>query len=343
MRAYRDFHRPQGSAGWTTTAQWVAWADSVRIIPSVAPTDERTCDLCHGAVGIRGDGGFYKTCQHCQSYRQVLSAVVPIAYSISDGLESALHRYKDWGAGYSWLSYPLGCVTRDFLSTHLECIQSTYGRSTLGVVMPRNESALTAAGVRWREEKAGVHEVLAQGEKAWAESGGDEQQATAAMRAWFKAQPKDSPVQALSRYVYFLPDGTLCRDADLRSPNPRPNLQYHFPHPVTNQPCRMHPNGWAYSPKVMKQKIAEGRITFGRATLTWLATRGHLLRTTITPATSPFRFSNASALTVAGTSKKYWATNASPIPRTTRSSCAGYVSRRPVTQLFSTFSAARGL
>ncbi len=136
MRAYRDFHRPGGSASWTTTAQWVAWADSVRIIPSVAPTDDRTCDLCHGAVGIRGDGGYFNTCQHCQSYKQVLSAVIPIAYSISDGLESALHRYKDWGDGYSWLSYPLGCVTWDFLSRHLECIQSTYGRSTLGVVMP---------------------------------------------------------------------------------------------------------------------------------------------------------------------------------------------------------------
>ncbi|MQS05725.1 DNA methyltransferase [Streptomyces alkaliphilus] len=60
------------------------------------------------------------------------------------------------------------------------------------LVYARNESALSAAEVRWREEKPGVHEVLAQGAKAWAESGGDEKKATATMRAWFRAQPNSS-------------------------------------------------------------------------------------------------------------------------------------------------------
>lgn len=130
------------------------------------------------------------------------------------------------------------------------------------LIYARDESALSAEGVRWREEKAGVHEVLAQGAKVWAEAGGDEGAATAAMRAWFKAQPRDSPVQALSRNVWFLPDGTLCGDADTRSPNPRPNLQYDLLHPVTGRPCRMHPNGWAYSRETMERMIAEGRIIF---------------------------------------------------------------------------------
>src|SRR5690606_16834267 len=103
---------------------------------------------------------------------------------------------------------------------------------------------------------------LAQGAKAWAESGGDERQATAAMRAWFKAQPKDSPVQALSRNVYFLPDGARCRGADTRSPHPGPTPQSDRPHPVTGQPCRMHPNGWVYSRETMDRMIAEGRIIF---------------------------------------------------------------------------------
>ncbi|MHA6781139.1 site-specific DNA-methyltransferase [Pseudonocardia saturnea] len=130
------------------------------------------------------------------------------------------------------------------------------------LIYAKDESALSAEGVRWREEKEGLDEVLAQGAKAWSESGGDERAATIAMRAWFKTQPKDSPVQALSRNVWFLPDGTLCRDADTRSPNPRPNLQYDLLHPVTGKPCRMHPNGWVYSRETMDRMIAEGRIIF---------------------------------------------------------------------------------
>lgn len=130
------------------------------------------------------------------------------------------------------------------------------------LIYARDESAMAERGIRWREEKEGVREVLAQGEKVWREHGPDEQAATTAMRAWFKSQPKDSPVQALSRNVWFLPDGTLCRDADTRSPNPRPNLQYDLLHPVTGKPCRMHPNGWVYAKETMERMIAEGRIIF---------------------------------------------------------------------------------
>lgn len=126
------------------------------------------------------------------------------------------------------------------------------------LIYAKDESAMAEREIRWREEKEGVQEVLEQGKKVWDEHGPDELAATAAMRAWFKSQPKDSPVQALSRNVWFLPDGTLCRDADTRSPNPRPNLQYDLLHPVTGKPCRMHPNGWVYSKETMEQMIAEG-------------------------------------------------------------------------------------
>jgi adenine-specific DNA-methyltransferase len=130
------------------------------------------------------------------------------------------------------------------------------------LIYAKDEASLADNEVRWREEKEGVQEVLAQGAKAWAESNGDESSATAAMRAWFRAQPRDSAVQALSRNVWFLPDGTLCRDADTRSPSPRPNLRYDLLHPVTGKPCRMHPNGWVYSRETMTRMVAEGRIIF---------------------------------------------------------------------------------
>jgi len=58
------------------------------------------------------------------------------------------------------------------------------------LIYAKDEGALAAAETRWREEKPGVHEVLAQGARAWEESGGDEKKATATMRAWFKASRK---------------------------------------------------------------------------------------------------------------------------------------------------------
>ncbi|CPR69890.1 site-specific DNA-methyltransferase [Mycobacteroides abscessus] len=130
------------------------------------------------------------------------------------------------------------------------------------LIYARDESALAGREIRWREEKPGVQEVLEQGAAVWAEHGPDESAATEAMRAWFSAQPKESVVRALSRNIYFLPDGTLCGDADTRSPSPRPNLRYELLHPTTGKPCRMHPNGWAYSEEKMHQMIAEGRIIF---------------------------------------------------------------------------------
>jgi len=130
------------------------------------------------------------------------------------------------------------------------------------LVYAKDESSLAANEVRWREEKEGVQEVLAQGVQAWTEAGGDEDAATAAMRAWFRAQARDSPVQALSRNIWFLPDGTLCGDADTKSPSPRPNLQYELLHPVTGRPCRMDPNGWRYTRETMLRMISEGRIIF---------------------------------------------------------------------------------
>jgi adenine-specific DNA-methyltransferase len=130
------------------------------------------------------------------------------------------------------------------------------------LIYAKDEGALAAREVRWREEKLGVHEVLAQGARVWTDAQGDERVATSAMREWFRSQPKDGPIQALSRNIYFLPDGTLCGDADTRSPSPRPNLRYELLHPVTGDACQMHPNGWAYSADRMKEMIREGRVIF---------------------------------------------------------------------------------
>lgn len=130
------------------------------------------------------------------------------------------------------------------------------------LIYAKNEAALAEREVRWREQKPGLHEVLEAAGRCWAESAGDEIAAESAMRAWFKSQSKDSPVQSLGRYVYFLPDGTLCRDSDLMSPNPRPNLQYDVIHPATGKPAVRHANGWRWSKETMERLVAEGHVIF---------------------------------------------------------------------------------
>ena len=50
---------------------------------------------------------------------------------------------------------------------------------------------------------------------------------------------------------------------NLSSPNPRPNLQYDLPHPVTEKPVRRHPNGWRYSQEQMAALVEQGRVRFG--------------------------------------------------------------------------------
>ncbi|MEV0597553.1 site-specific DNA-methyltransferase [Nonomuraea cavernae] len=130
------------------------------------------------------------------------------------------------------------------------------------LIYAKDELALAEREIRWREEKPGVHDVLVAAKVVWDEAEHDEQAAEAAMRKWFRAQPKDSPIKALGRYVYFLPDGTLCRDSDLMSPNPRPNLQYDILHPATGKPAVRHPNGWRWTRETMDRMLAEGHIIF---------------------------------------------------------------------------------
>lgn len=129
------------------------------------------------------------------------------------------------------------------------------------LVYARNEAAMSEQGLRWREEKAGLHDVLDAGTKAWVESGHDESAATAAMRAWFRSQPKDSPVKALSRNVYFLPDGTLCRDDNISKPGDW-GYYYDVHHPATGLPVPTPERGWVFQQSSMERAIAEGRIVF---------------------------------------------------------------------------------
>ncbi|MFG2021068.1 site-specific DNA-methyltransferase [Actinomadura geliboluensis] len=133
------------------------------------------------------------------------------------------------------------------------------------LIYTKNESTLAEQGIRWREKKPGAEEALAKASEIWKETSGDHTEATKRWRKWLKEFKKQgTSSDAVTRFVTLDGSGRPIRtDADLRSPNPRPNLQYDLPHPVTGKPVRMHPNGWRYSRETMSEMISRGLIYFG--------------------------------------------------------------------------------
>lgn len=130
------------------------------------------------------------------------------------------------------------------------------------LIYAKNEALLQQLETRWRVRKSGIEEVFAAAAKCWQESGHDSGRATAAMKEWFSSQ-RGRYSAAITNYSLIDEEGRLYMRSDLRSPNPRPNLQYDLLHPVTGQPVRRHPNGWVYSRETMEQQLAAGRILFG--------------------------------------------------------------------------------
>lgn len=159
---YRIIPRPSHCHSWTTTRQWITWGDGESLFPSVAPHHAEACELCHGATGYRSDGTVFYQCFACQEYGGVLDAAVPIAYSLSDGLESLLHQFKDFRGDYGWIAVPLASITAEFLARHLGCIESRFGPvSGATLVPPGNETrrrnhleavlrGVTGWNVEWR-------------------------------------------------------------------------------------------------------------------------------------------------------------------------------------------------
>lgn len=132
------------------------------------------------------------------------------------------------------------------------------------LIYANDESELAALGTRWREDRPGVDEVLSAGASAWAKAKGDPAAATAAIRKWFSSLPKDHPAKRDGNYNYNRVDaqGRVFYANDMRSPSPRPNLQYDLIHPVTGGVTMRDKNGWAFSRETMSALIAEDRIWF---------------------------------------------------------------------------------
>ncbi|GAA1769346.1 hypothetical protein GCM10009810_29750 [Nostocoides vanveenii] len=119
---------------------WMDWMlDQADFLMPVGPHHQLGCELCHGAVGFIGDGpNVWPRCPQCRGYGDVIDRLVPITYSIDAGLESALHRYKDFGAAWRWLRLPLACLVHTFLTEHGSCIDQAAGTIDVATCVPSN-------------------------------------------------------------------------------------------------------------------------------------------------------------------------------------------------------------
>ncbi|WP_060904716.1 site-specific DNA-methyltransferase [Streptomyces scabiei] len=133
------------------------------------------------------------------------------------------------------------------------------------LIYAKSRTTLIQKDTRWTEKKAGGAEVAAAASRFWEESGHDPEAATEALQKWWKSAPQDiaKGLGGSRGYKEIDDNGRVFARGDLSSPNPRENLMYDLPHPVTGLPTRRHASGWRYSQETMAQKIAEGRILFG--------------------------------------------------------------------------------
>ena len=142
---YHSFARPGFSRQQHTVNDWMEWmrAQADFLMP-VSPHHELSCQLCHGAVGLIDEGpDAWTQCPQCHGYGDAVDRLVPITYSIDAGLESALHRYKDFGAGWSWLQLPLASLLHTFLSKHGSCIDRVTGIVDVATFVPSDNNDRT--------------------------------------------------------------------------------------------------------------------------------------------------------------------------------------------------------
>lgn len=134
--SYHGFVRPKPTPA--TTEEWLAWLyEQDDVLLRVAPPNPDSCRACLGSSGYRDDGRLWDVCPNCRRYGGAVDVYVPITYSIDAGLESMLHRYKDFD-GYRWLRFPLGSLLEEFSSRHAGCInrQAPGRRIDLATVVP---------------------------------------------------------------------------------------------------------------------------------------------------------------------------------------------------------------
>lgn len=132
------------------------------------------------------------------------------------------------------------------------------------LVYVKNKDALIDAGIKWREPKGGVEDILAAGRKFLSDSNGDTEKASALLKAWFKSLSGGNPAKASSHYCNVEASGRVFFTDNISWPGGG-GPTYPVMHPVTGKPCKVPQGGWRFSsPERMSEMVASGRIHFGK-------------------------------------------------------------------------------
>lgn len=140
--AYRLFAAPQPTP--VSDNDWIEWIGSEAAAHPIVQLPGLSCELCCGSVEEGDD-----FCYPCRRfYGPEVGAVIPIATSFTDGVESMIKQFKDGQEQDRWLVRPLSAMVRQFLAGHFDCIRSRYGTPDLVVTVPNNNVYRTFDHVR---------------------------------------------------------------------------------------------------------------------------------------------------------------------------------------------------
>lgn len=134
------------------------------------------------------------------------------------------------------------------------------------LIYAKNKSVLLEQDIKWREEKSGVHEVLAAGAKAWEDSGHDAEEATKLLKKWWRGIPADHPAfitKSLKSYNMINTRGEVYRYVPLDFPNGG-GPTYDVIHPITGKSVKVPSRGWVAVESTMKDWIEKGEVIFGK-------------------------------------------------------------------------------
>lgn len=133
------------------------------------------------------------------------------------------------------------------------------------LIYANSEAAMTEAGRRWREEKAGFSKAVSKALELWEAHDHNGESATAEYVKWLRSRKGDFD-DGVKRYSIIESDtGRLYSgDGNMVAPEARPNRSRRpLIHPITGKPCSVPPNGWRYSDEEMDRRVAADLVVFG--------------------------------------------------------------------------------
>ncbi|WP_102510423.1 site-specific DNA-methyltransferase [Sanguibacter massiliensis] len=133
------------------------------------------------------------------------------------------------------------------------------------LIYAKNEKALRASGIRWREPKGGIDEALTAAAEIWERHNGDHPAAQREWRRWLREFKRSGiPSDSVTRYSTMDDQGRPIRvDGNISWPG-RGGPKFPYPHPKTGKPVAVPIRGWIYADRAaMDAAVNAGRVHFG--------------------------------------------------------------------------------